>query len=138
VIPTIITQCLTQDKVKLGSLSPLRDFTFVEDTVDAFIRIAESDKTVGEVINIGSGTEISIGDLAKKIIKLVGRNVKVVSDEDRIRPGKSEVGRLLCDNSKAGKLIGWKPKTSLDDGLKKTVQWMKSNMGAYDPGKYAV
>lgn len=138
VIPAIITQCLSQKTVKLGSLSPLRDFTFVADTVDAFIRMAESEKTVGEVVNIGSGTETSIGDLAEKIIKLVGKDVKLVSDKDRIRPGKSEVGRLLCDNSKAKKLIGWSPKMSLDDGLKKTIQWMKANLAAYDPGRYAV
>jgi len=138
VIPTIITQCLTQSKVKLGSLSPLRDFTFVEDTVDAFIRIAESDKTVGEVINIGSGIEISIGDLAEKIIKLVGKDVKVVSDEDRLRPGKSEIGRLICNNAKAKKLIGWQPRTSLDEGLKRTIEWISVNMGIYDPKKYAV
>lgn len=138
VIPTIITQCLTQSKVKLGLLSPLRDFTFVEDTVDAFIRIAESDKTVGEVINIGSGTEISIGDLAEKIIKLVGRDVKVVSEESRVRPEKSEVGRLLCDGTKVRKLVGWEPKTSLEDGLKKTIQWIKANLNDYEPDKYAV
>jgi len=141
VIPTIITQCLTQGTVRLGSLHPRRDFTFVEDTVDAFIKIAESEKTVGEVINIGSGCDISIGELAEKIIKISGKDVKdvkIVSDEKRIRPEKSEVDRLVCNNSKAKKLIGWEPATSIDDGLKRTIQWLRSNLGSYEPGKYAV
>jgi len=138
VIPTIITQSLTKKIVRLGALFPTRDFTFVQDTVDAYIKIAESDNTLGEVINIGTGQEISIGELAKKIIKLTGSSAEIVCDGTRIRPEKSEVDRLLCNNAKAEKLIEWKPNVSLDQGLKKTIEWIKSNLSSYDPDNYAI
>lgn len=138
VIPTIITQCLTQNVVRLGALHPTRDFTYVEDTVDAFIKIAESEKTAGEVINIGNGREVSIGDLAKKIISLVGKDVEIISEKERIRPEKSEVDRLLCNNLKAKKLIGWEPMTTLEEGLEKTIRWVRSNLSSYELGKYAI
>jgi len=138
VIPTIISQCLTKSVVQLGALHPTRDFVFVKDTVDAFIRIAESEKSIGEVINIGTGKEISIGDLAGKIMSLVGKDVKIVSDGGRTRPEKSELDRLLCDNSKAKKFVGWEQKTSLEDGLKQTIKWISSNLDMYEPNKYAV
>lgn len=138
VIPTIISQCLTGDEVQLGSLHPLRDFTFVEDTVDGFIRIAEADASVGEVINIGSGTEISIGDLAQKVVGIVGRKIQVRSKDERVRPEKSEVGRLLCNNAKAKRLVGWEPRTTLDEGLSRTVEWIGRNLATYDPRRYAV
>jgi len=138
VIPTIITQCLTGGEVQLGSLHPLRDFVFVEDTVEGYVKIAESDASVGEVINIGSGREISIGDLAHKIVGLVGRDVRIKSRDERVRPEKSEVGRLLCANGKAERLVGWTPTTSLDTGLSKTIAWIGRNLDDYDPRKYAV
>lgn len=142
VIPTIITQALSGGTIRMGSLTPTRDFTFVLDTIDAFIKIAESPSTVGEVINIGSGTEISIGDLAKKIISIVNKNekkdVSIISEDTRKRPEKSEVNRLLADTTKAKKLIGWKPKVSLDEGLKLTTDWISKSLGKYSPGKYQI
>jgi len=138
VIPTIISQCLTGDEIQLGSLHPLRDFTFVEDTVDGFLRIAEADASVGEVINIGSGTEISIGDLARKVVQIVGKPIRIKSKDERVRPEKSEVGRLLCDNAKAKRLVGWEPRTTLDEGLSRTIDWIGRNLGIYDPRRYAV
>ena len=141
VIPTIITQVLSGNTVKLGTLTPTRDFTFVKDTVDAFIMIAESPKSSGEAINIGNGKEISIGDLAKKIIEVSGKDVndfEIISDDDRKRPGKSEVNRLLADATKAKELIGWEPKISLSEGLKITSDWMKESLNKYRPGNYEV
>jgi len=127
VIPTIISQALTKDEIFLGSLHPTRDYTYVKDLVQGFIQVGESPKSVGEVINIGSNFEISIGDLAEKIISLIGREVKIKTDESRIRPSASEVERLWCDNSKAKKLLDWEPSMSLDDGLKETIEWISQN-----------
>lgn len=142
VIPTIITQALTGNTIQLGSLTPTRDFTFVRDTVDAFIAIAESPRSVGEVINIGTGTEISIGDLAKKIIALVDadgdRKISIVSEDRRKRPEKSEVNRLLADITKAKKLIGWQPTFTLDQGLKITVDWISKSLRHYRPKTYEI
>ena len=136
VIPTIITQALTRKKIVLGSLHPTRDYTYVQDIVEAFINVAESPKSVGEVINIGSNFEIPIGELAKKIVSLIGRNVEIVTDPYRIRPEKSEVERLWCDNKKARELLGWTSKTSLDDGLKTTIEWISGNIRLYKPELY--
>ncbi len=138
VIPTIITQALTKEEIRLGSISPTRDLTFVLDTVEGFVRIAESPRSVGEVINIGSGFEISIGDLAAKICSLVGKDLPIVSEEQRKRPKKSEVSRLYADNRKAKELIGWEPRVSLDEGLKQTIDWISSSLKYYQPDKYYV
>lgn len=138
VIPTIITQVLTKNTIQLGSLTPTRDFTYVSDTADAFIKIAESEKTIGEVINIGAACEISIGNLAEKIARLTGKDIKIVSENKRTRPTKSEVNRLLADTTKAKKLIGWKPKVSLEDGLKKTIDWISKSLDLYGPEKYTI
>jgi len=139
VIPTIITQALTRDTICLGALSPTRDFTYVSDTVEGFIKIAESPRSVGEVINVGSGFEISIGDLAKKICSLIGKNnIKIVSEEHRKRPDKSEVGCLYADNKKAKELVGWEPKIPLEEGLKRTINWISSSLNLYEPDKYYV
>jgi len=136
VIPTIITQALTKDKVYLGSLHPTRDCTYVKDVTKGFIKVAESPKSIGEVINIGSNFEISIGELAKRIISLIDKNVKIVSDSSRIRPQKSEVERLWCDNTKAKKLLSWTPSTPLEEGLKKTIGWISDNIHLYKPELY--
>ena len=138
VIPTIITQALSKGKVLLGAMHPTRDFTYIEDTVEGFIKIAESHRTIGEVINIGSGKEISIGDLANKIALLIGEEVKIVSDATRIRPEKSEVNRLLADNSKAKKLLQWEPKNSMDEGLRKTIEWISEHINIYKVDIYNV
>lgn len=136
VIPTIISQALTGEKIALGSLHPTRDYTFVRDTVDAFIKIAESPKSIGEVINIGSNFEISIGNLAEKIISLIGKDVKIISNDSRFRPNKSEVERLWCDNSKSKELLGWSPTISLENGLKETIKWISANISLYKPEIY--
>ncbi len=138
VIPTIISQVFDKGSVKLGSLSPRRDFTFVADTVEGFIKIAESDKTVGQVVNIGSGQEITIGELAEKIFKVMNVRADIQSEESRNRPEKSEVGRLLCGNQKAADLMGWKPSISLEDGLKQVATFIESNRNLYDTNTYHV
>lgn len=139
IIPTIITQALTKNEVFLGSKHPTRDFTYVSDTVEGFIKIAEADdRVLGEVINIGSNFEISIGDLANKIISLMNKDVKIKFDESRVRPSKSEVERLWADNRKAKKLINWEPKVSLDEGLKKTIEWISKHIDKYKPNIYNI
>jgi len=138
IIPTIITQVLKGNRLKLGNLQPTRDLNYVLDTVEGFIQVAESPESVGEVINIGSGYEITIGELARKIIKLIGKDVEIVCESERIRPEKSEVERLLCDNTKALKLVGWRPNTNLDKGLRKTIDWIKENQSTYKSDIYNV
>jgi NAD dependent epimerase/dehydratase len=139
VIPTIISQILSgKSEIKLGSLTPTRDFNYVKDTVEAFVKIAESDKTIGEVINAGSNYEICIGDTVKKIIDIIGKDVKIICDEERIRPDNSEVNRLWANNTKIKELTTWAPSYNIDDGLKETVQWIKNNMKYFKTDIYNV
>ena len=138
VIPTIITQALTKDKIKIGALTPTRDLTYVSDTVEGFLRIATSPKSVGEVINIGSGSEISIGDLTHRIISLIGRDVTVEQEEERLRPAASEVQRLCADSSKARHLLNWQPAVSIEAGLTETIEWISKSMYLYRPEKYSI
>jgi NAD dependent epimerase/dehydratase len=138
VIPTIISQALTSNVVELGSLDPVRDLTYVKDTVLGFIKMAESEKVIGEVINIGNGQGITIGDLAKKIILLVGNDIKTRTNAIRIRPEKSEVMKLVCDNSKAEAFMNWEPTYSLENGLKETIDFIKDNIDQYKPGIYNI
>lgn len=140
VMPTIISQALSQDRIKLGSLTPTRDLNFVSNTVDGFIKAAEApkEKALGATVNLGSNREISIGDLAQAIIEIVGRPVEIVTDDQRLRPAKSEVERLLADNRLAKELIGWEPKIRFEDGLRTTIEWMKSNLGRYRADVYNV
>jgi len=139
VIPTIISQILAGKKeIKLGSLTPTRDFNYVKDTAEAFIRIAESDKSIGEVINAGSNYEISIGDTVKKIINIIGKDVKILCDEERLRPENSEVNRLWADNTKIKELTGWAPNYSIDRGLEETVEWIKKNLNCFKTDIYNV
>jgi len=138
VIPTIITQALTANTVKLGSLTPIRDLTYVADTVNGFIKLAESKKTVGKTVNTGSGRGVTIGELADIIIRQVNPEAKIICEEMRVRPDKSEVMELLCDNRCASELAGWKPEYSLEKGLALTIDWMKEHIAAYKPGTYTV
>ena len=138
VIPTIISQALTRDEVKLGSLEPSRDFTFVADTVDGFLRVASADDVLGEEINLGNDNTIRIGDLAEKIFGMIGRTPRLVTDSQRIRPGKSEVLKLWASNKKAKELIGWEPRVSLDEGLRRTVEWISAHLDLYQPDQYTV
>ena len=139
VIPTIMSQLYGgAKKIKLGSLTPTRDFNFVADTVSGFLAVAESEAAVGRVVNVGSGQEIAIGDLVDLIFRVTDITAEVVSDEVRLRPEKSEVERLLCDNSIARKLTGWRPECTLEESLKITARWIKNSLHTFDTGNYAV
>jgi NAD dependent epimerase/dehydratase len=143
VIPAIITQIAAGSKlVKLGALSPTRDFNYVDDTVAGFVAALTSEKSLGKIINIGSNYEISIGDTVKAIAKIMEEEIEIVSDEQRLRPDKSEVERLWASNAKASELLGWKPEygdvEGFCRGLEKTVAWFSdpSNLKFYKPGIY--
>jgi NAD dependent epimerase/dehydratase len=139
VIPTIITQLQNgYEDIKLGSLSPTRDFLYVKDTVYGFIEIAKSEKTIGEEINIATQSEISIGDLAKELIRQINPKAKILCEEERLRPEKSEVNRLFGSNEKLKKLTNWKQQYSLEDGLRETIEWFgkKENLAKYKAGIY--
>lgn len=136
IIPTIITQALTEDKVMLGNSKPTRDFNYVENTVDGLVETAQSEKSIGEVINFGSGKEISIAELAKKIISLLGKKIEIVQQKERFRPDKSEIMRLVADNTKAKELLNWEPRIGFEEGLKKTIEWISNNLSLYKAGLY--
>lgn len=140
VIPTIITQLLSPKikKVKLGSITPVRDYIFVKDTVEAFITASLSPKTIGEIVNVGIGKGYSIGEIYKLISKLTGVKKAIQLDKNRIRPTKSEVWKLVCDNNKIRKLTGWEPKISIEDGLIQTIEWIRDNLSKYKPEIYNV
>jgi len=138
VIPTIITQCLTQDSVRLGNLQPTRDLNYVSNTASGFLLAGSAKQAVGQVINLGSGQEISIGDLAHLIADLVNRPIIVESDEQRFRPENSEVNRLLADNTLAKKILGWNPDVSLKEGLTDTIEWVQQHLNQYRSGIYVI
>ncbi len=139
VIPTIISQLLAgKEEIQLGSLTPTRDFNYVKDTAAGFIAIAESGKTIGEEINIATQQEISIGDLAKEIISQINPKAKVVCDEQRLRPEKSEVNRLLGSNQKIKELTDWKQQYSFAQGIAETIAWMRENLNAYKTDIYNI
>jgi NAD dependent epimerase/dehydratase len=136
VIPTIITQALANRTIRLGNLDTIRDFTFVSDTVDGFLCAATASDVEGAIFNLGTGTGITIGALAEMILCKVGTQATIEKDPQRLRPEKSEVLRLLSDNSLAHKRLGWSPTISLDDGLNKTIDWIKGNLGHFRVGTY--
>jgi len=139
IIPTIIGQILNESKeIKVGNLSPTRDLTYVKDTIAGFLSIFESDKLFGQVTNIGMNKTISIGDLIYKITNLMKVSVNIVEDDSRIRPRKSEVNQLQCDNSKLTTYTKWKPQYGLDSGLIETIKWMKENINNYKSNEYNV
>lgn len=145
VIPTIITQIASgQDKIKLGSLSPTRDFNYIKDTVNGFISFMDSNKSIGETINIGSNYEVSIGETVQYISEVLDKKVEIVSEGDRIRPGKSEVERLWADNSKAKELLSWEPqfggKEGFKKGLRETADWFldERNLKQYKADVYNI
>ena len=128
VIPTIISQCVANSKnIKLGNLSPTRDLTFVKDTCEGFLEIFGADIFFGEAVNIGMNSEVSINDLAKEILSIMNLNIPIINDNERIRPDKSEVDRLVCDNTKLIKGSSWKPKYDLVKGLVETIEWFQSH-----------
>ncbi len=139
VIPTIITQLLAgKAEIKLGSLMPSRDFNYVKDTVHGFIAIYESDKTIGEEINIASQKEISVGELAQMLIEQINPHARIICEEDRKRPEKSEVNRLLGSNNKILRLTDWKQKYSLEEGLQNTIEFLKDNLHRYKIDLYNI
>jgi NAD dependent epimerase/dehydratase len=139
VIPTILTQLHAGAReIKLGSLTPTRDFNYVDDTVAGFLAVAECDRAIGQVVNIGSGREISIGDLVQTLIAVTGADAEIVTDADRLRPSGSEVERLLCDNARAREWAGWTPQVSLEEGLQRTSDWIREHRGLIDTAGYAV
>jgi dTDP-glucose 4,6-dehydratase len=138
VIPTIITQCLAGETIRLGNLHPTRDLNYVANTVDGFLKAASVPAAVGQTINLGSGREISIGQLAELIAGLVGQSIAVEGDLQRMRPEKSEVDRLLADNTLARTLLKWEPAISLEEGLTHTIEWIERNLGRYRPNVYVV
>lgn len=138
VIPTIITQALTQPRIRLGSLTPTRDFTFVRDTVRGMALAALTPEAEGIEVNLGSNAAISIGELATKIADIIGTELEVEGDEQRVRPAQSEVQRLHADNSRARDLLGWQPEVSLDEGLRETVAWITDHQDLFRPAEYTV
>jgi NAD dependent epimerase/dehydratase len=139
VIPTILTQLHGgATEVRLGATSPTRDFNYVEDTVSGFLAVAACDRAVGHVVNIGSGREISIGDLVHLLVRTTGSSADVVVDPDRVRPAGSEVDRLLCDNTRAREWAGWTPQVPLEEGLRRTSEWVKENLHLLDTEGYAI
>lgn len=139
VIPTIITQLLSGKKeIKLGALSPTRDFNYVKDTVNGFYEISVSDRTIGEEINIATQTEISIGDLAREIISQIEPEAQIVTDKQRFRPENSEVERLLGSNEKLKALTAWKQQYTFAEGIKETIEWIRENLGSYKADIYNI
>lgn len=139
VIPTVITQILSGKKtLKLGNLTPTRDLTFVKDTCAGFLEIFKSEKLYGEITNLGMSNEISVGDLVNKISALLGKEIKINKDEQRVRPANSEVERLFCSNKKLIQNTNWKPKYNLGKGLIETIEWMKKNIDLYKAEMYNV
>jgi len=138
IIPTIISQALVGDEVVLGSVAPRRDFTFVTDTAAGFVKVAASEETVGEELNLGTGTDISVGELAERVGRLLGKKLNVRESTERVRPASSEVNRLLSDNRRVRELAGWEPSVTLDEGLERSIEWVRDHPELYDPTSYRI
>ncbi len=136
VIPAIISQALAKSTVQLGNLTTKRDFTYVSDTVRGFLLAAEAEGVEGKAFNLGTGTEISIGELAKTIIHMVGKPVELMVDPERLRPEPSEVMRLISDHSQASRCLGWSPEVSLEEGLGQTIAWVRDHLDLYRTSTY--
>ena len=138
VIPTIITQALSRETIELGATDTTRDFLYVGDTVAGTMRVGSADGIEGEVINLGTGVEVSIAEVVDRVLKLLQLDVPVDIDDDRLRPPDSEVERLVAGVAKAKALLGWAPETNLDEGLQLTIDWLTSSLGDYKPTIYNV
>ena len=139
VIPALVSQLYTgQDRVMLGALHPIRDFNFVADTVAGFLAVGESETAVGGVVNLGSGRGVSIGDLAKMLMQIVGTELPIESNEQRLRPVDSEVDQLICDSARALEWTRWKPMHTLEQGLEISCRWIHDHMDSFRPNVYAV
>jgi dTDP-glucose 4,6-dehydratase len=138
VIPTIVTQALNEPAITLGNLEPTRDLNYVADTVEGFVAAAGAPNAIGEVINLGTGKEVSIGKLAEIILQMMDKRLPVRNADERVRPKGSEVDRLCADNTKAKELLGWAPKYTLEEGLRHTIEWLRQNHEQYRSNVYAV
>lgn len=138
IIPTIISQALISDVIRVGNLLPTRDFMFVKDTVNAFITAGTASQAIGKVFNFGSGVDVSIGELIEMILSIVGKKVEVREDSQRLRPDKSEVSRLQCNFTQAEHALSWNPQYTLESGLVSTVEWIRSNLHLFKPEQYNV
>jgi dTDP-glucose 4,6-dehydratase len=139
VIPTIISQALTQSVVHLGAIHTLRDYTYAADTARGIMLAACSEAALGQIVNLGTGQSVTIGDIAQKIINLIGRPVTISANESqRLRPTTSEVLRMESDNRLAAQMLGWRPETPLDTGLLKTIDWMRDHLDRFDPNAYTI
>lgn len=138
VIPTIVTQLLAGRTVRLGSLHPTRDLNFVANTVEGFIACAEHEEAIGRTVNLGSGREISIGDLAHLIARLMGKPIEIQTEDQRLRPPASEVERLIASNQLARELTGWSPQVTLEQGLEQTIAWITNNSALYRKNSYTI
>jgi len=136
VIPTIITQALSGDLVRLGNLEAIRDFTFLDDTVEGFLLAVQAGFWDGETYNLGSGEEISIGEIAELIFRIMGKQPEIQVEPRRLRPEKSEVLRLISDNRKAKAALGWQPKVGMEEGLRRTIDWISTHLDLYKPEEY--
>jgi NAD dependent epimerase/dehydratase len=138
VIPTIISQAFERDAIELGSTQPTRDFLFVDDTVVGIERCSVADGVEGEVINLGTGVEISVGEVAERVLRMVGRDLPIVTTSERVRPADSEVERLLADTTKAQRLLGWRSSVDFDEGLRRTIDWLREFAHRYNSSLYNV
>jgi NAD dependent epimerase/dehydratase len=137
-LPTIISQALTRDTIKLGSLTPERDMTYVSDTVDGFIAAATTPGIAGDTINLGTGQTFTIGHFAERVLKLMGVDKSIEQDSSRLRPEKSEVLKLVSDNSLAAEVLKWSPQIDLDEGLRRTIEFVRENIDLYKPNNYTI
>jgi dTDP-glucose 4,6-dehydratase len=138
IIPTVIAQALHNDQIRLGSLHPTRDFNYVTDTVNGFQKAVSLERTIGEVINLGTGREVSILQLCEIVQQLVGRELPIDKEKRRVRPAASEVERLICNNLKARQMLEWQPRVTLEEGLQKTIEWVKRNSGQRQTVEYVI
>jgi NAD dependent epimerase/dehydratase len=136
VIPTIVSQALSREVVHLGNLEARRDFTYVDDTVEGFMMAAKAEGIEGAVVNLGTGEDISVREVAETIIALTGRKVRIEVEEERKRPERSEVMRLLSDNRLAREKLGWRPEVSLEQGLRRTIDWVAGHLELFNPDRY--
>lgn len=138
IIPAIVTQALAGSAVRLGALTPTRDFNFVDDTVSAFVAVSETRAAVGEVFNVGTGVETSIGELVDLVGAALGKELRVEVDDERVRPAGSEVTRLHADATKLRRTCGWAPNVPIAEGIARTIAWIRENSRRFDPRRYAV
>jgi NAD dependent epimerase/dehydratase len=138
VIPTVISQALTRDRIELGLVHPRRDFVYVEDTAAGLLACAEAPAADGEVVNLGTGMDMSVHDMVERVLSLVGRNVELALDPERVRPPDSEVERLVADATNARILLGWEPSVDFDEGLRRTLEWIGGALDVYEPAFYNV